>query len=141
MMGIYGLVAFTVAQRTREIGIRKAVGATTSDIVRLVTFGQRRAGRRSDSSSASALGTLGAVALGGFIVGVSPIDPLTIAVTTVLVVGTTLAASALPALRAARVDPLRGAEDGVGGQGSGRRSGASGRDLRVRQIRRSLLEP
>ena len=53
------------------------------------------------------LGTLGAVALGGFIVGVSPVDPLTIAVTTVLVVGTTLAASALPALRAARVDPLR----------------------------------
>ncbi len=39
MMGIYGLVAFTVAQRTREIGIRKAVGATTSDIVRLVISG------------------------------------------------------------------------------------------------------
>jgi len=47
------------------------------------------------------------MALGSFIVGVSPIDPLAIAATTVLVVGTTLAASTLPALRAARVDPLR----------------------------------
>ena len=39
MMGIYGLVAFTVSQRTREIGIRKAVGATSGDIVRLVISG------------------------------------------------------------------------------------------------------
>jgi putative ABC transport system permease protein len=53
------------------------------------------------------LGTLGAVAISGFIVGVSPVDPLTLVGTTVLVVGTTLAASTLPALRAARLDPLR----------------------------------
>jgi ABC-type antimicrobial peptide transport system permease subunit len=53
------------------------------------------------------VGALGAFALGGFIVGVSPADPLTLAATTVLVVGTTLAASTLPALRAASVDPLK----------------------------------
>ena len=106
MMGIYGLVAFTVAQRTREIGIRKAVGASTRDIVLLIV---------SDSATpvgiglaaGLGLGMLGAVALGSFIVGVSPVDPLTIAVTTVLVVGSTLAASTLPALRASRVDPLK----------------------------------
>jgi putative ABC transport system permease protein len=106
MMGIYGLVAFSVAERTREIGIRKAVGATTRDIVGLVVAGSA-VPVGIGLVAGLGLGTLGAVALGGFIVGVSPIDPLTIAVTTVLVLGTTLAASALPALRAARVDPLR----------------------------------
>ena len=106
MMGIYGLVAFTVAQRTREIGIRKAVGATTRDIVRLVVSGSAvPAGI--GLAAGLGLGILGAAALGSFIVGVSPVDPLTIVVTTLLVLGTTLAASTLPALRAARVDPLR----------------------------------
>ncbi len=106
MMGIYGLVAFTVAQRTRELGIRKAVGATSSDIVRLVISGSA-VPVGIGLVSGLGLGTLGAVALRSFIVEVSPIDPLAIGVTTALVVGTTLAASALPALRAARVDPLR----------------------------------
>jgi predicted permease len=106
MMGIYGLVAFTVAQRTREIGIRKAVGATTADIVRLVASGTAIPVGLG-LVAGLALGTLGAVALGGFIVGVSTVDPITIAATTILVIGTTLAASTVPALRAARVDPLR----------------------------------
>jgi ABC-type antimicrobial peptide transport system permease subunit len=106
MMGIYGLVAFTVAQRTRELGIRKAVGATSSDIVRLVISGSA-VPVGIGLVAGLGLGTLGAMALGGFIVGVSPIDPLTIIGTTALVVGTTLAASALPAWRAAKVDPLR----------------------------------
>jgi ABC-type antimicrobial peptide transport system permease subunit len=106
MMGIYGLVAFTVAQRTRELGIRKAVGATQSDIVGLVISGSA-VPVGIGLVSGLGLGTLGAVALRSFIVEVSPIDPLAIGVTTVLVVGTTLAASALPALRAARVDPLK----------------------------------
>jgi putative ABC transport system permease protein len=106
MMGIYGLVAFTVAQRTRELGIRKAVGATSGDIVRLVISGSA-APVGIGLVSGLGLGTLGAVALGSFIVGVSPVDPGAIAATTVLVVGTTLIASALPALRAARVDPLK----------------------------------
>ena len=106
MMGIYGLVAFTVAQRTRELGIRKAVGATSSDIVRLVVSASA-VPVGIGLVSGVGLGTLGAVGLGSFIVGVSPVDPLAIAVTTALVVGTTLAASALPALRAARVDPLK----------------------------------
>jgi predicted permease len=106
MMGIYGLVAFTVAQRTREIGIRKAVGATTSEIVRLVTFGTAVPVAIGLVLGLGA-GALGAFALGGFIVGVSPADPLTLTATTVLVLGTTLAASTLPALRAASVDPLK----------------------------------
>ncbi len=58
-MGIYGLVAFSVAQRTREIGIRKAVGATTPDIVRLVASGTAvPSGSDSRSASAWALSAL-----------------------------------------------------------------------------------
>jgi ABC-type antimicrobial peptide transport system permease subunit len=105
MMGIYGLVAFTVVQRTREIGIRKAVGATTRDIVSLLVSGSAIP-VGIGLVSGLVLGTLGALALRTFIVGVSPVDPLTLGGTAVIVVGTTLAASALPALRAARVDPL-----------------------------------
>lgn len=106
MMGIYGLVAFTVAQRTREIGIRKAVGATTRDIVTLVVSGSAIP-VGIGLVAGLVIGTLGAVALRSFIVGVSPVDPLTLTGTVLLVVGSTLAASALPALRAARVDPLK----------------------------------
>ena len=105
MMGIYGLVAFTVAQRTREIGIRKAVGASTSAIVALIVAGMARP-VAIGLIGGLGLGILGARALGGFVVGVSAVDPLALAGTTALVVGTTLAASAFPALRAARIDPL-----------------------------------
>jgi predicted permease len=105
MMGIYGLVALSVAQRTREIGIRKAIGAGTADIVRVVvrgTVGSVAVGY----GLGALLGSLGAIALGGFIVGVSPIDPITLIATGVAVLATAIAASALPALRASRVDPL-----------------------------------
>jgi putative ABC transport system permease protein len=101
-MGIYGLVSLTVAQRTREIGIRKAIGARTLDVVRLMLRG-------SVSLMVIGLvlgtfaGALGARAVGGFIVGVSPLDPVTLSATAVLVVGAVLLASALPALRAARI--------------------------------------
>jgi len=105
-MGVYGLVSLTVAQRTREIGIRKAIGARTIDVVRLVVRGSMTL-VTIGLAAGTVLGALGARALGGFIVGVSPIDPLTISATAMLVVGTVLIASALPALRAARVDPVR----------------------------------
>jgi ABC-type antimicrobial peptide transport system permease subunit len=105
MMGIYGVVSFTVAQRKREIGIRKAIGATTQAIVVTVM--------RSISvpvwggiAVGMILGTLGAYALRGFMVGVSPIDPFSIAATAILVTGTAAAASALPALRASRIEAL-----------------------------------
>jgi putative ABC transport system permease protein len=106
MMGVYGLVSLMVAQRTREIGIRKAIGAGTIDVVRLVVRGSVTL-VTVGLTLGTLLGVLGARALGGFIVGVSPMDPLTISVTAMLVIGTAVLASAVPALRAARVDPLR----------------------------------
>lgn len=104
-MGVYALISLTVAQRTREIGIRKAIGARTIDVVRLVVRGSMKL-VAIGLAAGTVLGALGARALGGFIVGVSPMDPLTISATAALVVGTVVIASALPALRAARVDPV-----------------------------------
>ncbi len=104
-LGIYGLVSFSVLQRTREIGVRKAIGAGTSQIVRLVVGG-------SAALVAAGLGAglglciLGGLALRGLIVETSPADPLTLAGVSLLVMGAAVAASAMPALRAARVDPL-----------------------------------
>ena len=105
-MGIYGLVAFSVSQRQREIGVRKAIGANTADIVRLM------AGATAKPVAAGllgglVLGLLGARGLSSFIVGVSAYDPLTIAGALTLVLAATAAASTIPALRAARVDALR----------------------------------
>jgi putative ABC transport system permease protein len=105
-MGIYGLVSLTVAQRTREIGIRRAIGARTLDVVRLVVRGSMTVVVIGLAIGMFA-GALGARVLGGFIVGVSPLDPATLTVTVALVVTTVVLASALPALRAARIDPVR----------------------------------
>jgi ABC-type antimicrobial peptide transport system permease subunit len=105
MMGIYGLVAFSVSERTREIGIRKAVGASTASVVRLMMSGMMLPAGVGVAGGI-ALGILGARALAGFIVGVPAYDPLTISVTVGLVLGTVILASALPALRAAKIDPL-----------------------------------
>ena len=104
-IGIYGLVAFSVAQRRREIGVRKAIGATGTDIARLIVGASLR--RVSLGLVLGIfLGSLTAMAFGGFVVGVSPIDPLTMAVVSGLVTLAALAACAVPAARAARADPL-----------------------------------
>jgi ABC-type antimicrobial peptide transport system permease subunit len=104
-MGIYGLVSFAVLQRTQEIGIRKAIGAGTSQIVRLVIGGSLIL-VGTGLIAGLAIGVLGAQALGGLIVGVSAGDPVTLAAVTFLVLLAALVSSALPAIRAARMDPL-----------------------------------
>jgi ABC-type antimicrobial peptide transport system permease subunit len=105
LIGIYGVAAYAVAMRTREIGIRMALGAKAADVVRLVL-------RRILLLSAAGLiiGVAGSLfatrALEKMLFEVKPNDPTTmIAVATVLA-ATALAASWLPARRAARVDPL-----------------------------------
>jgi predicted permease len=105
MMGIYGLVAFSVAERTREIGIRKAIGASTSAVVVLMMAGALiPAGV--GLLGGLGLGYAGARALRGFIIGVAPHDPLTMVLAGAVVIATVVVASALPARRAARIDPL-----------------------------------
>jgi putative ABC transport system permease protein len=104
-VGLYGVIAYTSIQRTHEIGIRMASGASPGDVLRLV-LGQ---GLRLALTGAG-IGILGALALTrlmqGLLFQVSATDPATyIGVTTVLTI-VTLVASYLPARRAMRVDPM-----------------------------------
>jgi predicted permease len=104
-VGIAGLVAYSVSRRTREIGLRMALGARTGDVLRL----EMRRGIR-PAVAGLALGTAAALAsarlLSALLFGVDPIDPLTFASVLVVLAGTTLVASYFPARRAARVDPM-----------------------------------
>jgi predicted permease len=101
-VGVYGVVAFAVARRTREVGVRAALGATPAAIRRLVL---RDSGRL--AAAGVAIGLVGAVAAGraarGLLFGVGAVEPLVLAAVPLLLVAVTLAASALPARRAARV--------------------------------------
>jgi putative ABC transport system permease protein len=104
-VGIYGVMAYVVTQRTREIGIRIAVGAQTEDVLRQVlTEGARLA------AIGLALGLVGSLATSRLIAtllfGVKPTDPLTFAAVAVILTSVTLAACYIPARRATRVDPM-----------------------------------
>jgi predicted permease len=105
MVGIYGVVAYAAAQRTREIGIRVALGAQIGDVRALFL----RHGLRL-TAIGTALGIGLALALtrvmSAFLFGVGPMDPITYAAVSILLAGLTLAATYLPARRASRVDPV-----------------------------------
>jgi putative ABC transport system permease protein len=104
-MGIYGAVAFVVRQQTREIGIRMAIGATASRIVRHVT---RQTVRWIIAGLALGFGAalLVSRAIAGLIFGVSGADPLTFLVVTFILGSVAYAASWVPARRASRIDPI-----------------------------------
>jgi putative ABC transport system permease protein len=103
-VGVYGVVAYAVAQRTGEIGVRMAFGARTIDVVGLVL---RQGGRLVAVGLTAGIG--GALALtrllGSMLFGVSPYDPLTFAAIAALLTLVAALACAVPAYRAARVDP------------------------------------
>jgi len=104
-LGIYGVMAFYVSQRTREFGVRMALGAHRGDILRLVL------GRGVRLAAAGlALGLAGALGvtrvLQNLLIGVAPTDTLTFAATGLLLLGVALVACWLPARRATRVDPM-----------------------------------
>ena len=104
-VGIYGVMSYSVAQRTQEIGIRMALGAQKLDVLRLV-FGQGLL----LMVGGTALGLGGAFALTQFMAGllfeVAPTDPLTYTGVVALLGAVALLATYIPARRAARVDPL-----------------------------------
>ncbi|MFP3939612.1 MAG: ABC transporter permease [Acidobacteriota bacterium] len=103
-IGVYSVVSYGVARRTREIGLRKALGADRREILGLVV-------RRGALLAAAGLGVglLGALLVGpylsGLLHGLSTRDPLVLGGTSVFLFGVTLLASYLPARRAARLDP------------------------------------
>ena len=101
----YGVMAFTVAARTREIGIRMALGAGQARVLRLV-MGESVA----LTAIGIALGVPGAMlashAVGSFLYGLSATDPWTYALLAAVLAGIALSAAWIPARRAARVDPM-----------------------------------
>lgn len=105
LIGIYGVLAYMVMQQTHEMGIRMALGAQRRHILALVV----RQGMRLVIAGA-AIGVVGAWAvtrlMQSLLYGVAPADPLTFIVVTALLSGTALLACYIPALRAARIDPM-----------------------------------
>ena len=104
-IGLYGVIAYHVSQRTNEIGVRMALGARAADIIRDVLL---RGGRYALIGIAIGVLLAGALAqmLRTLLVGVSPFDPLTYAAVVVLLLTVSLLASFVPARRATALDPL-----------------------------------
>jgi len=104
-VGIYGLLAYAVGQRTREFGVRTALGGTGRDVLAMVL----RQGLRLTSVGIG-IGVAAAIALtrylGGMLYGVTPLDPLTYVAVIALFAAVTSIASYVPARRATRIDPM-----------------------------------
>lgn len=104
-VGIYGVMAFTVGERTREMGLRMALGASGGEVRGLVLRGALGL-----AVGGIVLGLAASLALGrvisGFLFGIEPADPLTLAGVAVLLCGVALTAAWVPARRASRVDPM-----------------------------------
>ena len=104
MVGVFGVLAYTVQQRVRDFGVRRALGATTGDVLRLVVGSAARliaAGAVIGLALAAVLARL----LTAVLFGVQPLDPLTFASVTIVLALTAAVATAAPAWRAARIDP------------------------------------
>jgi predicted permease len=106
LVGLYGVVAYSVARRTREIGIRMAIGAGRSDVLKMVL----RQGLML-STAGILVGAVASVAVARVVRsasgGLGAPNPATYVIVPVLLIGLTIAASYFPARRASRVDPLR----------------------------------
>jgi ABC-type antimicrobial peptide transport system permease subunit len=104
IIGIYGVLAYLVSQRTREIGVRIALGAQRSNVLGLVL--RRGAAMVAIGVTAGVLGALGLTRyLAGMLYGITPLDATTYVVVAAAFVGVALLASWVPARRATHVDP------------------------------------
>ena len=103
--GVYALLAYTVGQRRREIAVRMAIGASSASVARLVVMESLTL-----ALVGSVAGGLGVAAVSrlarSMLFGIAPEDPLTLATTAVVLLAVVLAASWLPARRAARINPV-----------------------------------
>jgi predicted permease len=105
-IGLYGVVAYTAARRTREVGIRVSIGASPSDVIRLM-IGQGTLLVGVGAVIGLVLAFVATRPLGSMLYGVGVSDPLTFGGVGLLLVGVGIAATLIPALRAARLDPVK----------------------------------
>ena len=104
-LGIYAVLSYVVSQRTREIGVRMAIGASRWDIVRTILgYSARLTGM--GLAAGIAIAIAGTRMLSALLYGVSPLDPSTFLVVLFLLAAVALLASLAPTLRAAVVDPV-----------------------------------
>jgi ABC-type antimicrobial peptide transport system permease subunit len=104
-VGLYGVIAFSVARRDREIGVRVAMGARPGDVLRLVLRGGMAlvaAGIVAGLAAAAGLSRF----LSGVLYGTSSVDPVAYGAAAAALLAVAFAANYLPARRAARLDPL-----------------------------------
>ena len=104
-LGLYGVVAYSVAQRTREFGIRGALGADRRRLLRQV-IGEGMVLSGTGALAGMALATAASRVLASFLFGVSPFDPAAYASVLLALAAITVAASYLPARRATEIDPV-----------------------------------
>jgi len=104
-VGMYGVISYSVTQRTHEIGVRMALGAAQRDVSRMIP---RQGALLTGLGIAIGLVTAFGVTrlMRGFLFGVPPADPLTFCCVCILLIGVALLACYFPARRATRVDPL-----------------------------------
>jgi predicted permease len=106
VIGLYGVVAYAVGRRTREIGIRMAIGARPGDVLRMV-LGQGLAFTLIGIALGLAIAQSASSFLRSFVIGVSPHDPLILIGVPAILAAVMMAACWLPARRASRIDPTR----------------------------------
>jgi putative ABC transport system permease protein len=105
-IGTFGVVSYSVAQRTREIGVRMAIGADRSDILRLILH--QAAGSAGIGICAGLLaGFLAGRLINGLLFQTTPTDPISLAISVLALILVTLLAVSMPAARAASVDPVQ----------------------------------
>jgi putative ABC transport system permease protein len=104
-VGIYGVIAYSTAQRTQEIGIRVALGAASGDVLRMVVADGVRIGALGSVIGIAAAAVMSRL-LSGLLFGISPHDPITFAAFPVVLVIVAAIASWIPARRALAVDPI-----------------------------------
>ena len=106
MLGVFGVLAYSIEQRVRDLGVRRALGATTRDVLRLVVgsaAGVIAIGATIGLALSIAFGRL----LGTMLFGVEPLDPMTFVAVAVVLIVTAALSIAGPAWRATRIDPVR----------------------------------
>jgi putative ABC transport system permease protein len=104
-VGVYGLMAYLIAQRTHEIGVRVALGAGRADVLRL-TLGQTARMTATGLAAGLLLGLLVSHAMASLVPGMSAAHPWMLAALAVALGGVAIVAGSAPARRAARIDPI-----------------------------------